>query len=46
MKFFVVLAVACVLMVHADDKKKDDSKKDGRKAFKRLIPADVLRGME
>lgn len=44
MKFLIVIALVFFISVNAADKKKEETKKDGKKTFKRLIPADVLRG--
>ena len=42
---FGLLFCAAILFVRADeDAKKTESKEEGIKVFKRLIPADVLRG--
>lgn len=41
MKVFVVFAVACLAFACAEEEKKKES---DIKTFKRLIPADVLRG--
>lgn len=42
MNKFFVLAFVILAIAHAEDEKKDAA--DGPKTFKRLIPADVLRG--
>ena len=43
MKAFVVIAVVCVAAVLAEDAAKPAAAEEGKKTYKRLIPADVLR---
>lgn len=45
MKIFLVCAVLCFTISHCKESGSDEKKaSDGIKIYKRLIPADVLRG--
>lgn len=44
MKFYLILVVVLLANVYAADEEPKKKSEDGIKIYKRLIPADVLRG--